>query len=33
MREWLRGEYNDFIAGGYLAYVYLNPFDGRLWYQ
>jgi hypothetical protein len=32
MREWLREQADDLAAGGYLAWVYLNPFDGRMWY-
>jgi hypothetical protein len=29
----MHDQINDLIAGGYLTWIYLNPFDGRAWYQ
>ncbi len=33
MRDWLRQQADDLAAGSYLAWIYLNPYDGRLWYN
>lgn len=33
MRSWMRDEYENALAGGYLGWVYFNPFDGRFWYN